>query len=310
MRQPQPSMQPPPQQRKKKHYGWYATYDDFVGHPKWRRVAIRSGVHVAFVHLIVQALFQAAAKAHKNGRKNGYIGDFDFEDCAAATDIPLEQIAAVCRVLHDIGWLHSEYIVDWADRQPMSDDPTAADRQRNRRAKKKAAQAVAMGRATAEDLALLDNDEREKIMRLANLSRVTAQTQQSEPAAYMPITWFEPADDTAPARAIAKEHNERIARAYLFGTGGTDFGPASKIVADNFRRDRFNAHDDLICWSRDLGGDVVELAIIIDRAEQHALNGEAFQNVVRQRIADAIKLRESGPALPFGPAAIKGGRHG
>jgi hypothetical protein len=253
------------------------------------------------------ALFQAAAKAHKNGRKNGYIGDFDFEDFAAATDIPVEQIAAVCRVLYDIGWLHSDHIVDWVDRQPMS-DATAADRQRNRRAKIKAAQAVAMGTATAEDLMLLDNEEREKIARLATLSRVTAPAPQPHPVSYVPITWFEPADDTAQAGAIAKEHNERIARTYLFGTGGADFGPASKIVADNFRRDRFNAHDDLIRWSRDLGGDVVELATIIDRAEQHALTGEAFQNVVRQRIADAVKLKENGPTLPLGIGAIRGGR--
>ena len=266
---------------------------------------MRSGVHVAFVHVIVDALLQAASKA----RRRGWIGDFDFEDCAAATDIPVEQVAAVCRVLTDIGWLAQEHIIDWPDRQPDQEDPTATERQRTKRAKDRARRAVAMGTARPEDLQLLSTDEQEMLSKLSKVSRVTAEAPAAPvPTLVAPISWFEPADDSTEAEKVAQTNNEHIARQWLFGSGGTDFGPASKIVADNFGCNRFSAHDMVIRWSRDLAGDSVTLAKIIDGAEQHALNADAFQNVVRQRIADAVKVKENGPTLPLGIGAIRGGR--
>lgn len=176
---------PPTTPAAEKRYGWYRVYEDFIGHPKWRMVAARAQVHLSFVHTIIEAMFQAAAKA----RAEGHIGGFDFEVCGAQTDIPPDQVLAVYRVLTEIGWLNQDVIVDWADRNPR--DRTANERQRNKRTRDNAHRAVAAGAATAEQFRLLTAEEAAAHERLAELSRVRSEAierAREEPPLPLPLT--------------------------------------------------------------------------------------------------------------------------
>lgn len=298
----------PPILQREKRYGWYRCYNDFVGHPKWRLVAQRSGVHLAFVHVIAAALFQAASKA----RKRGWIGKFDFEECAIATDIPVQDIAAVCRAFNEIGWLSQEFIVDWFDRQPDQEDPTAALRQQIKRDKDKAKRAAQMGTASPEQEALLSAVDREAIARAgAPLSRVMVpELQRPAERPVLPFLAVVAEDNTPAVIEAARGLNDRAARAWLFGQGGKgeDFGPASKIVAGNMGQLRPSGHLTLLHWLQEIGGDAVTLATIVSAAEQQALTGDGFIAVVKQRIAAVVSEQTNGPRLPLRPPMLSGGR--
>jgi hypothetical protein len=297
---------PPTRWGSDKRFGWYRVYEDFPGHPKWLLVSARSGVHVAFVEAIVQRMFAAASKA----RAEGHIGGFDIEVCAAGANIPPEQVAAVYRVLNDIGWLHHGVIVDWADRNPR--DKTSTDRQRNKRARDDARAAVAAGIATPEQEGLLKVEEREALARLAAMSRVTAAPPAPAPVEIIrPFVPVRPKEDTHHAHELARVENERLARAWLLGDGsrGIDYGPASKMVAENFGCRRMSADATIRTWlDQQMDGDVVALACIISQADELALGGEHFRNVIEQRMAEYARERHAGPTLPLGIASIKGGR--
>lgn len=277
--------------RNQKRYGWFRLYNDFVGHPKWRLVAVRSGVHLGFVHTIVLAICTAASKA----RARGFIGDLEFDVLAAATDIPADNIAATFRTLADIGWISQDHITDWLDRQPDAEDPTATERQRQKRARDRAKRAVAMGNAKPEDLELLSAVEREALTRLAQSSRVTASP---------------PAPPPAPEATAFTGEGEGAARVWLLGTaGGAGYGPASKLVADNYGVNRLNADGTIRRWLNNyMAGEAETLARIISGAYEQALTNERFRNVVESRITEFARARTAGPSLPFGPIAVNGGR--
>lgn len=280
--------------QREKRYGWYRKYEGFVGHKKWRLVSQRSGVHLAFVHVIIDMLFETASKA----RKRGLIEDFDFDECAIATDIPADQVAAVTRTLMEIGWIEQEYIVDWLDRQPDHEDPTATDRQRNKRARDRAKKALAMGIATAEQADMM--------------SRVTNAPVEPPPrpdekvhALVLVTPASESPDDIVAARAA----NERAARVWLIGAGTTnDYGPASKLVAEYIGQRRLSADMTIRGWLKELHGDVVALAEIIIAADREAFDGKTFQSILRNSMDALIRLRTNGPALPLGPTIVSGGR--
>lgn len=281
-------------------YGWYRLYEDFCGHAKWLLVVERAGVELCRVEAIVQRLFQAAAKA----RADGYIGGFDIEVCAAGAKIPVNEVSAVYRVLEDMGWLKGGVIVDWADRNPR--DKTATQRQQNKRARDEARRAMVAGTASEEQERLLDTQEREALQKLAALSRVT----NAPPAPVAPAV---PAIEQPFRPVQAPEENERAARAWLLGDGsrGLAYGPASKIVADNFGCRRMSADTTIRLWLRDqMAGDAVTLASIISAAFDQAITGEHFRNVVEGRMAEVIRERTAGAPLPLGFGAFKGGRTG
>lgn len=287
-RPPAPRQQLPQRQ---KRYGWFRLYEDFPNHPKWRLVAAKSGVPLAYVKAFVLDLFAKASKA----RARGHLGDIDFHEMAVANDAQPEQVAAVFKTLCDIGWIEQDFIVDWLDRQPDQEDPTASERQRNKRAKDRAKRNKLMGLTTeADELILL---------------RVTAPPAEAEPQ--------RPIEHIAPLKLMpndgrqeTRQVNETNARAWLFGDSVRDVGSASLIVAHQLGQKRMSADLTVRRWYGEIGGDPITLAEIIYAANRDALNSEAFETVVRQRIEAVIKLREAGSQLPLPPVAIKGGRHG
>lgn len=270
-----PSAKAPAAPRQKR-YGWYRKYVGFIGHPKWRLVARDANVHLAFVHVIVDALLEVAAKA----RARGSVADCEFDVIAIATDIPPDEVAKAYRALCELGWIEQDHIVDWPDRQPEAEDPTNAERQRRYRANK---------RATTRNKQM-GVGETEIAARAA--ARVTpVQRQAALPAPPVVETTF-----TGSAEAAAK--------AWLFGDGGAGYGQACTIIAANYGINRVNADARIRAWLKTMSGDAAALATIISGAREHNLRDERFRGVVEGQIRDAA----AGEKLPFGPVAITGGR--
>jgi hypothetical protein len=178
---------PPPKPTREKRYNWYRKDNDFTRHPNWRRTARLAGVPLTEVIATVDELLQAASKA----RDRGHVGDFDFEGCAVVLEIPAQNVLAIYRALNDIGWIEQDTIVSWYDRQPDYEDPTAAERQRNKRARDKARRAVALGNATHEQFQMLTAEETAAMEKLAELDRIrrsAIERAREEPPLPLPLT--------------------------------------------------------------------------------------------------------------------------
>lgn len=280
---------------KAKRYGWYRTYNDYPSHPKWRIVSRKSGAHVSVVVHTVDCLFACASK----NRRGGWIGNFSLDECAEIVDVPVETVANIYRVLEELEWLGEDYILDWADRNPDQEDPTAAERQRRKRARVLVRKKLARGQPITDEEAGL-------------LSRVTANTppQVNRPQPLGVFMRVEAEDESNPeavnAALIATAANARM---YLLGNGtASDWGSASGVVADKMGMRRFAADTTIRRWLGEIDGDVVALATIIDDANHDALQLDRFESIVRQAIARIAREKHSGATLPFPPAAIAGGR--
>ena len=297
-------------ERKKKRYGWFRRYDGHINDPTWTLVARRSGVPRSSVYNVACALDEAASKA----RAGGYIGDFDFDICSAATDIPAEDIAAAFRVMCDIGYISDDHITNWLELQPPQEDPTAAERQRNHRARVIAGRAVRAGNAKPDQVELLTVAEHAALEKLAKLSRVTSEPPQHDQETIRPLVLDRIHGLNPDGAALVRLRNDLAARHWLLGklhdnTHGTNYGVASKIVADNFGCNRLNADGIIRRWLSDqMEQDHTTLATIISSAFEQSITNEAFRNVVESRITEYVRERTQGASLPLGMTAITGGR--
>lgn len=302
--------QAPP--KRPKRFGWHRRFhqaqpgiitdrDGF-----WRVIAERAEARLTDVLCVKNYLEDCAGLT----RERGYIGAFDGSVCAKDLDLDVAVVLGVVRVLIDVQWLSRDHrIGDWLDRQPEQEDATAADRQRRKRALDEARTRIATGIGSAEDVELIGKVEADKIAALAKASRVTLAV--PEPAKAAPIPPFVPVrakEDTHAAIEIAEHETERAARRWLLGDGTAlvSYGPAATIVATNFRCTKLSADAIIRDWIKVMQQNVTLLATIISGAEQQALTGEAFRNVVEQRIEEEVALRTAGPKLPFGPTLQPG----
>ncbi len=126
-----PAAAPRPPHRKR--YGWLRLYNDFPTHPKWALVATMTCVDKSRVVAIVAYVLTIANK----GKPRGSIADFDMLECAAGLAIPPDEVRRVYKTLEDRDWIQQGFISTWDDRQPDAEDPTAAERQKRARQRKK-----------------------------------------------------------------------------------------------------------------------------------------------------------------------------
>lgn len=287
-----PPQAAPVKDKSKLRFNWLRLFEDFCEHPKWRVVSLKTGVELPRVTAVVTKLLTTASKARP---VRGNIGNLDFDECAAATGVPLEEVAQVVKCLNEMGWIDQEWIVDWPDRQPDKEDVTSTERQRIKRAKDRAKKALAMGVATPAQRELV--------------SRVTAAPNEPREEPRQDLILVRPEstkpDDVEAARAA----NERVARFWLLGDGSAaDYGYASKIVCDYLGQRRLSADMTVRRWLEEIGDDdVVNLAEIIAETDKQALNARGFENMVNQRIAALKKLKthRTEPTLPLGVGFVK-----
>jgi hypothetical protein len=138
----------------------------------------------------VNRLEEVGNDAANRGDIRGSVVDFKAQDFAAALDISVENVNKLFAVLEnpDIGWIADGMIVDFHDRNPDIEDPTAADRQRRHRSRSRILRKLAdLGR-----IGLLLEHERldieASLSRLDHVELVSLQAQLSAKSLKGPVT--------------------------------------------------------------------------------------------------------------------------
>jgi hypothetical protein len=93
----------------------------------------------------VNRLEELGNDSANRGDFRGSVADFKAQDFAAALDISVEDAHKLYAILQhpEVGWIADGVIADFHDRNPDVEDPTAAERQRRRRAREKICRMVA-----------------------------------------------------------------------------------------------------------------------------------------------------------------------
>jgi len=117
-----------------KRYGWFRLYEGVYSHPVWQRAALIAECRVVDALGVGIVLMAVASK----GRPRGSVQEFDPVSCGAALGIPPDQVRAIYKALEDgtKPFLERRRIVDWDERQPMS-DATNSERQHRYRERKR-----------------------------------------------------------------------------------------------------------------------------------------------------------------------------
>jgi hypothetical protein len=114
----------------------HAMLDDL----RWRLVARVAAAPLALVEAVIVRL-ETFASAN---RPRGSIEGFSIQALAAHWDVDDDVLARIWAALSrlDVGWLDQGYVVSFWDRNPDTEDTTAAERQRRFRARRKEAHAA------------------------------------------------------------------------------------------------------------------------------------------------------------------------
>lgn len=298
---------PPGPPQKPKRYGWYRRYHDDDTKPFWRVVSMRAGTKLIETLAVKNNMADCASKA----RKAGFIGAFDIHECAIALEITPDTVSSIVRALVDLEWMtRDQKIVTWLDDQPPKEDDTAADRQRNKRARDAAKTRIATGLGTPDDFALVDAVEAELLLQIAKSAKLAPKDKKAAEAkkfaAFEPVA---PSVNTAFANETARAETERAAMVWLFGDGTsiTSYGEAVGILTLSYGCNRLTAEQMVRRWLQEMR-DAVQLATIISSSYLQGLRDEAFRNVVAQRIEAFVREQTAGPEFKFGPTVQRGGR--
>jgi hypothetical protein len=254
-------------------------------------VARRTGLHITSVICIVDALCEAANKA----KPRGALAEFSIVECATDLDLPEENVARVYVALEAIGWIDQDQIATWAERQPQNEDPTAAQRQRNRRARLKA--------------------EKETALAGYPPSRVTPVTQRDvtpeQSRAVSEGLFGGGLRSTEASRDVEGAHSNS-------GDSGDEsrpFNPAlwlavegKRIVATRCAMYPPRAQLEIERWLKDVGDEAL-LADVLHNADLLGKTGGTFMDIVRQEIGRR-RQEAKGPSLPLMPPRPRSRRTG
>lgn len=118
-----------PTRPREKRYNWFRLYHDFCGHRKWRLIAHEVGIGLGNVEAIVLRLLKTASST----RARGSVANFSCREWAVDLGIDAHQVVEVYQALEELGYIDNGYMVEWDERQPDREDPTAAQRQQRKR---------------------------------------------------------------------------------------------------------------------------------------------------------------------------------
>lgn len=305
-------LQPP---QREKRYGWWRAYNDLSRHPKWRVIArlaqpdapMDPDVSVSDVLAVVLDLLCTASKAKHRGR----IDDWKPLEAAAALDMPLDKVLRIRAALEDsdVGWVDQDFIVDWHERQPDSEDPTANERQQRRR---KLMREKRLGKRLLVESAAQDSSAIGSRVTLRDSVTVTLDKTRQTTNENTEVGKFEQGPrlqelgkGEGVEKAEDKEFTQHKARVYLFGTGTQETGLAARVVCERMGyRVSLSGHELILRWHREVN-DALALANIITEADALALNGRAFENIVLQQIARHVAEQKNGPSLPLPLTPLK-----
>lgn len=269
-------------------YEWCRLRNDFTDLPVWRAVARRCKIPV---HQVVAIALRLEGLANKSVPR-GNVADMSVPEFAAALDLRPNVVARVRAAFEepDISWIDQDFLVGFYERNPDEEDPTAAERQRRRRAKLKLAAQLAGARAPpyppSRDVT------RDSVT-------VTARS------------------DHILAKGLVEEELDAIERegaggAVHSGSGesGDESPPAiepvlwlvvegKRIVAQRCAMYPPRAQLEIERWQKELRDDAL-LADILHNVDLLGKTGGAFMDVVRQEIGRR-RHEAKGPPLPLMP---------
>lgn len=116
---------------------WFRQYHGETCDPRWLGIASAAGPGVTPGHVLAVwcALKECASKSKPRGR----VDAFDARTVAEFFMWPREQVDAIVVAIAERGMVCDGAIVEWADRQPVKKDATAAKRMRAYRERQKGA---------------------------------------------------------------------------------------------------------------------------------------------------------------------------
>ena len=156
---------------------WYRAYHGTSADPKWRIIAADSAQPVHAIVAVWHAMLECASAASERGRLIGW----NDRVVAVALDLDIDQVVAIKQAMQGLT-LDGDLIIAWRSRQPLREDPTAAERQRKSRSHRKA-----NGHDVSRDVTH-GHDRTEKIQNRGKKIR----TQEREPP---PLTPPPPAEE-------------------------------------------------------------------------------------------------------------------
>lgn len=121
--------------RRKRVWHWCRRGNGFSDMPKWRVVAERVGLPVYQVVAFVHRLEEFANEAGNRGLMRGEVTHFDAPEFAFALGMTIGDAEKIFAGLIESRWVVDGLVADFYDRNKDEEDPTAAMRQRRRRAR-------------------------------------------------------------------------------------------------------------------------------------------------------------------------------
>lgn len=260
---------------------WHKRNNGFVRHPKWRRVAAMTGLHLTTVIAVVDAFLEAA----NIGRPRGSLSELSIVECAIDLDLPEQHVADVRQALEQLGWVQADYLVTWDEHNRDREDRTNADRQQRWRDRRKAAEH--------------DGD-------LSTVRNVTQRYVTPEEKRIDHRPPVEISGDGASRRAAGLSDasaggpalDPQAAAAWLDGEG-------ARMVSDRMIEPLAQALARIVRWrDQQLGGDGEALVAVLQAADAAGYVGARFHNLVVDGIRRAPRRESPQAPLPLPPVPV------
>lgn len=264
-------------------FTWCKIPNEFADYPALRAAALVANVPV---HQVVAVALRLECLANASSPR-GSVADFSAIEFAAALQLRPDVVGRIRAALEDpeVFWIDQDIITGFQARNPESHDPTAADRQRRRRAKLKAEQeAVAQSGA---DPPLIHSHVTSR--RDVTVSR-DREDKNKNPLCFEVAGADPPVDNCADngdgespglSEGQGPESLARLSALWLETEG-------LRMVTEQMLENRSLAATTIARWrDQELDGDVVALANIIRGAHSTGYFKARFLNLIVDGIRDA-----------------------
>lgn len=275
-------------------YHWCRLLNDFPYRPLWRAVSRRTKVPVHQVVVVALCLECLANESEPRGS----IASLSVAELAAALDLRPDVVARVRAALEepDVAWIDQEYIVDFHTRNPDREDPTAADRQRKFRAKRKAERERLFGAPPTGPPVVHSNvTSRRDSVTVTPRADQTFQMGTSEPHS---LASRAESVQAVADRKIGESGENPLRNEQWLELEGT------RIVIERMQCQRAIASIKVNRWLAELEQDATALRTILESADKADYMGSRFHNLVVDALK-RVKLEARGPQLRFPPAIAR-----
>jgi hypothetical protein len=279
-----------------KRFSWSRWHSDLPLKPEWGLAAAIADVPQ---HLIEALVGRLEAYASSNTPR-GYVGDYNLAALAVTWRCDDATIVAAYEALADdqVGWIAQGHVVDFWQRNPDLHDPTAAERQRRRRARLRAEQEAV--------------DKLWKTVTRDSVTSVTARPQLSEiqNAARKPLNSLSRVTrDSVTVTTRSDQNNKKSEDQKKEHDVIWVVSDGKRIVAERCSVTPSQAWLTITRWRRALRDDHTMLRQILHHADLIAASGGNFVSHVEQEI-ERMRHEANGPSLPFPPAVVSTGLKG